>query len=100
MENKWDGGERRRTDDKNWDKLIDYMGESREFRKNLEAKISSIEEQTKKTNGRVDRLEDLRQEIETKIQDRKDASENWQGKLSVGAAIVSALAMLWAIFKK
>lgn len=91
--------ERRRIEDKNWEKLIDFMGESREFRKNLEEKIASIETQTKKTNGRVDKLEDFQNTIETKIQDKKDASTNRQGILSVGAALIAALAAVWAIIK-
>ena len=92
--------ERRRSEDKNWELLIGFIGETREFRKNIDNKLASIEEQTKKTNGRVNDLEAFREVIETKIQDRKDANANWQGKLAVLSGIVAAVAAVWAIFKK
>lgn len=99
--------ERRRSDDKNWEEIKSFISESREYRATdairqsyVKEKIDDISEQVRKTNGRVDKLEDFQTRIEDKIRNKKEASDNWQGRLAVGSGCIAALAAIWAIFKK
>ena len=95
--------ERRRQEDKNWAEVIDFINESRAYRAADKvrqdyqtAKIESIEKQTIKTNGRVDRLEDFQKSVETKIKDRKEIKDNWIGWATLIALCIPALIALWA----
>lgn len=92
--------DRRRQDDKNWEILIAFIAETKEYRRNIDKRLESIEIQTTKTNGRVNELETFKDNVQTKIQDRKDANANWQSRLAVGSGVIAAIAALWAIFKK
>ena len=67
--------ERRFIDNSFKELLITFMAETREFRKNLDDRLASIEEQTKLTNGRVNNLEAFKEVIETKIKDRKESDD-------------------------
>ena len=99
--------ERRRSDDKNWEKLNSFMDESRDYRtrdeitqkyqaENLEALKNAVKIQ----NGRVFKLESWQQEIEQKIKQRKDSYANMQALITVVATIVMAVSALVMIFKK
>lgn len=99
--------ERRRSEDKRWEEMEKFIIESREYRaadslrqSYVKEKIDDIAMQVKKTNGRVDNLEDFKQDIETQTKGRKEASKKRQEFLSIGAAVVAAIAAVVAIIKK
>ena len=99
--------EKRRADDKNWDELKNFMDESRTYRatdaltqkyqaENLEAVKNAVKIQ----NGRVFKLEEWKQVIEQKIQQRKDNYNSIQALITVIATIVMAVSAAVMIFKK
>lgn len=99
--------DRRRSDDKNWDEIKDFISESRDYRTRDEItqkyQVENIEElnnQVKTQNGRVFALEKWKEEIEIKIKQRKDNYANIQAIITVVATIVMAISATIMIFKK
>jgi hypothetical protein len=91
--------ERRRNDDRNWEEVKNFIAESREYRAADSVRQEYIAAQVKKTNGRVDILEDFQKEIEIKIKDRKENRINTQTLITIIATVVMAISALVMIFK-
>lgn len=99
--------DRRRSDDKNWEDIKNFIIESREYRsadtvtqkyqvENIEALKNAVNIQ----NGRVAKLEKWKEEIEQKIKQRKDNYANGQAAITVIATVVMAISAWIMIFKK
>ena len=56
--------------------------------------------QVKKTNGRVDEVEDWIKEAKVRIQDRKDLKINTQALVTVIATVIMAVSAIVVIFKR
>lgn len=99
--------ERRRENDKNWESIISFITESREYRaadavtqKFQAENIEAIKNAVKIQNGRVLKLEEWRQVIEQKIKQRKDNYNTAQAFITVIATIVMAISAIIMIYKK
>lgn len=99
--------ERRRENDKNWEEIKSFISESRDYRirdevtqkyqaENLEAVKNAVKIQ----NGRVFKLEEWKQIIEQKIQQRKDNYNMAQAVITVLATVVMAISAFIMIWKK
>jgi hypothetical protein len=99
--------ERRRENDKNWDEIKSFINESREYRARDEVtqkyqaeNLEAVKVAVKIQNGRVFKLEEWKQVIEQKIQQRKDNYNSIQALITVIATIVMAVSAMVMIFKK
>lgn len=99
--------DRRRSDDKNWNEMNNFIIESRAYRIRDEVtqkyqveNIEAVKNQVKIQNGRVFSLEKWKEEIEAKIKQRKDIWGIVQAGITVIATIVMAVAAWITIFKK
>jgi len=99
--------DRRRSDDKNWEEIREFietfnrfMGESREYRAADFIRQEYIKKQVDKTNGRVNDLEDWKNKVEVKIQDKKDNWANLRDFLTVTATVIMAVSALVVFIKK
>lgn len=99
--------DRRRSDDKNWDEIKNFISESREYRikdeivqKYQVENIESLKTKVGIQNGRVVKLEEWKLEIELKIKQRKDNYSTAQAFVTVIATVVMALSAWIMIFKK
>ena len=99
--------ERRRENDKNWDEIKSFINESREYRVRDEVtqkyqaeNLEAVKVAVKTQNGRVFKLEEWKQVIEQKIQQRKDNYNSIQALITVIATIVMAVSAMVMIFKK
>lgn len=99
--------ERRRENDKNWEEIKNFIQESREYRSKDEVtqeyqaeNLEAVKNAVKIQNGRVYKLEEWKQVIDQKIQQRKDNYANAQALITVVATIVMAVSALVMIFKK
>lgn len=99
--------DRRRSDDKNWQKFDEFMDESRIYRASDNIKqdyqikaVDSLNTKVSIQNGRIAELEKWRNEIAIKIRDKKDNQVNVQTFISGAAAIIMAISAIIMIFKK
>ena len=99
--------DRRRSDDKNWDEIKSFINESRDYRDRDEVtqkyqveNLEAVKVAVKTQNGRVFKLEEWKQVIEQKIQQRKDNYNSIQALITVIATIVMAVSAMIMIFKK
>lgn len=92
--------ERRRANDENWAEIKNFITESREYRAADIVKQNYILEQVKRTNGRVDSLEDWQKESKIRIQDRKDSKINTQALVTIIATVIMAVSAAVMLFKK
>ena len=99
--------ERRRYDDKNWEEIKGFINESREYRARDEVtqkyqaeNLEAVKVAVKTQNGRVFKLEEWKQVIEQKIQQRKDNYNTVQAIITVVATVIMAISALIMIFKK
>ena len=99
--------ERRRENDKNWEEIKGFINESREYRARDEVtqkyqaeNLEAVKVAVKIQNGRVFKLEEWKQVIEQKIQQRKDNYNSIQALITVIATIVMAVSAMVMIFKK
>lgn len=99
--------DRRRFDDKNWIEIKNFILESREYRikddisqKYQIENIESLKNKVDIQNGRVFKLESWKQDIETKIKQRKDNYATGQAIITVVATIIMAIAAWITVFKK
>ena len=99
--------DRRKNDDKNWQDIRDFMDFSK--RQFTEANLyrimdkeiqANILAEAKKTNGRITNLETFQNEIEIKIQDRKDSKANLYTFIAICISVVSTIAAIVMAFKK
>ena len=91
--------EKRRNEDKNWALFIGFMGETTEFRKGLDLRLASIETQTKKTNGRVDALENRQSKQDAREEDKKAFKVNTQNLLMIICTVIMAVSAIVMCFK-
>ena len=99
--------ERRRENDKNWEEIKIFIQESRDYRSRDEVtqkfqaeNLETLKNAVKLQNGRVFKLEEWKQIIEQKIQQRKDNYNCIQALITVIATIVMAVSAMVMIFKK
>jgi len=99
--------ERRRENDKNWDEIKNFIkdqtsfnNESREYRAADIVKQEYIMAQVKKTNGRVDEIEDWIKEAKVRIQDKKDSRINAQALITIIATVIMAVSAAVMLLKK
>jgi anti-sigma-K factor RskA len=99
--------ERRRMEDKNWEDFRASMVEAKMYRAadaerqlNLLSDIAEIKTQVKKTNGRVDVLEDEKKEREAKVKDTMTFWNRLLSVITVTATVVMAISATVMYFKK
>jgi len=99
--------DRRRSDDKNWEEIKNFILESREYRardeisqkyqaENLEALKNAVKIQ----NGKVFKLEERVLGIEFNIKQKKDNYTQIQAWITIIATIVMSVSATIMIFKK
>lgn len=98
--------ERRRSDDKNWDEIKQFIEESRSYRAADQVKqeyqitaIKALNERVAIQNGRVGKLESWKEGIEGKIKDKKDSQATTQAVITIVATIIMALSGIAMFFK-
>ena len=89
----------RKMNEANWQSIKDFMTRSDLYREADRVIQKDILAEGKKTNGRISALEDFKKEIETKIQDKKDAKVNTNTLISIVTAIIMAVAAIVMCFK-
>ena len=99
--------DRRRLDDKNWEEIKGFINESREYRARDEVtqkyqaeNLEAVKVAVKTQNGRVFKLEEWKQVIEQKIQQRKDNYNTVMAIITVIATVIMAISAVIVIIKK
>ena len=81
-------------------KIISFMATAAEKLENIHIDIVQLNNKVGIQNGRVVKLEEWKQIIEQKIQQRKDNYNIIQAIITVVATVVMAISALVMIFKK
>lgn len=99
--------ERRRENDKNWEEIKHFIAESREYRVKDELtqkfqveNIESLKNKVDFQNGRLYKVEKWKQEIENTEATKKASKESIYGLITLVSTILTAVAVVWAMFKK
>ena len=99
--------DRRKIDDKNWEEIKNFINESREYRARDEVtqkyqaeNLEAVKVAVKTQNGRVFKLEEWKQVIEQKIQQRKDNYNRAMAVITVIATVIMAISAVIVIIKK
>lgn len=99
--------DRRRSDDKNWNEIKNFIQESRDYRARDEVtqkyqaeNLEAVKNAVKIQNGRVFKIEEWKNEIEIKIKQRKDNYATVQAWITGIATVVMAISAAIMIFKK
>lgn len=100
--------ERRRVDDKHWEKIDAYIDESREYRgalkvqmKQVEENLVDLNEKFKVQNGRVNKLEaevKYLKDLENTKKELRDSKKNfWNNVISGSIVVLFGAGLIWLV---